>query len=315
VLVVAVGTGIGVRLVDGKDNAGPPEPATRVDIPMPIAYPEREALPDLGDTPGPLAVVWLAPRAGTTTIEVVGLVAATGTFGTLPIDLPEIPDDPENPVTAPWAAIELSPDGRRIAYASDGPLVVRDLVSGEEHAWAFEFGTRGVDGWVDATHVFGRVADDSDADGWVWEPGSTPTLVDFYSVAYGESGLSVPIQGGGPRSCSSPTMQDVQFRQENGGGWAGAFEVPVLCSVLGITDSGLVLGHWKDRQDGNGTVVALDIKAADPPIRELAPARPSAAEFEDPALRQVVATPGAPDRVSFASELIAQALESAGGAS
>jgi hypothetical protein len=315
-VVGAVGTGIGVRLADGRDNVADPEPAATVDIALPIDYPEGEALPDLGNTPGPLAAIWLAPRAGATTIEVVGLVAETGTFGTLPIDLPDIPDDPENPVPAPWLAIELSPDGRRIAYNlyPEEGLVVRDLVSGEEHVSAFEFGIRNLDGWVDATHLFGHVGGGSDAEGWVWEPGSTPTLVDFYSVSYGESGLSVAINGGGRGDCQPPLLQDVQFRQENGEEWAGAFEVPVLCNVLGVTDSGLVLGRWKDPQDGNGTVVALDVKAADPPL-ELVPARPSAAEFEDLALRQVVATPGGPERVMFATELIAQALGAAGGAS
>jgi hypothetical protein len=316
-VVGVVGTGIGVRLADGDARRSDPQPARSMGVTLPIDYPVGEDLPELGDTPGPLAAIWLAPRAGGTTIDVVGLVAETGKFGTLPIEVPDIPDDPENPVTAPWAAIELSPDGRRVAYSlePEEPLVVRDLVSGEEQGSAFEFGIRTLDGWVDDTHVFGRVGDGSDGDGWVWEPGGTPRLVDFYSVSYGESGLAVPVNGGGPRSCSSPTLQDVDVRQESGGGWAGAFEVPVLCNVLGITDTGLVLGHWKDRQSGNGTVVALDVKAADPAIGELSPARPSAAEFEDPALRQVVAVPGGPDRVGFATELIARALASAGGAS
>ena len=60
--------------------------------------------------------------------------------------------------------------------------------------------------------------------------------------------------------------------------------MPVLCDVLGITPSGILLGHWNsdrlpgdwnDPDDGNGTVVALDINGADAP-------------FEDPALRRVV---------------------------
>lgn len=316
-VVGAVGTGIGARLADGGDKRADLEPAATVDISLPIDYPEGEALPDLGDTPGPLAAVWLAPRAGGTAIEVVGLVAETGTFGTLPIDLNFFPDDPQNPVPAPSAAIELSPDGRRIAYNTypDEGLVVHDLVSGEEHAWEFDFGIRTLNGWVDDTHLLGLVGGGTDADGWVWEPGRTPTLVDFYSVPYGESRLSIAVGGGGPRECSSPTLADVQFRQENGGGWAGAFEVPVLCDVLGITDSGSVLGHWKDPQDGNRTVIALDVKAADPPLGELGPARPGAAAFEDPAWRQVVATPGGPERVTFATGLIAQALEADGGAS
>jgi len=308
-----VGTGVGVRLVD-RDDAARPEPAAPVDISLPIDYPEGEALPDLGDSPGALAAVWLAPRPGATTIEVVGLVAGTGMFGTLPIDLHAIPDDPENPVPAYGASFELSPDGRRVAYDLGEGLVVRDLVSGEEQVAASEFGIGGAYGWVDDTHLFGRVPGGTDAEGWVWEPGSAPTFVDFYSVPYGESGLSVAIGGGGPWSCSSPTLADVEFRQENGGQWAGSFEVPVLCDVLGITSSGLVLGHWRDRQDGNGTVVALDVKAADLPLGEH-PARPSAADLDDPALREVVVLPGGPEPVTFAADLIGEALDAAGGAS
>jgi hypothetical protein len=50
--------------------------------------------------------------------------------------------------------------------------------------------------------------------------------------------------------------------------------------------------------DGDGAVVALDARGV-----------------EDPALRQVVATAGAPLRVTFATDLIAEALDLAGGAS
>jgi hypothetical protein len=317
VLVVgAVGTGIGVRLVDGTGKAADPEPATPVNISLPITYPEGETLPDLGDAPGPLAAIWLAPRRGTPTIEVVGLVAGTGTFGTLPIDLPRVADDPENPFPAPGVGLELSPDGRRIVYSTpaDDGLVVRDLVSGEEQFLAFDFGIRTLDGWVDDTHLLGRVGGGFDADGWVWEPGSAPTLVDFYSVSHGESGLGVPINGGGRSDCSAPTLQDVRFRAEHGGQWAGAFDVPGLCDVLGITDSGSVLGHWRDPGDGNGTVVALNVRAADPPLG-VHPARMGAADFADPAQRHVIAAAGGPQRVVFATGLIAQAIEDEGGAS
>jgi hypothetical protein len=122
-----------------------------------------------------------------------------------------------------------------------------------------------------------------------------------YLEGYGGRDLRVATEGGGPRSCSSPTFR------ENG----GFFEVPVLCDVLGVIGSEILLGHWNsdrlpgdwnDPNDGNGTVVALDIRGADVP-------------FEDPALRHVVATAGAPQRVTFATELIGEALDADGGGS
>ena len=61
-------------------------------------------------------------------------------------------------------------------------------------------------------------------------------------------------------------------------------------------------GDWNDPNDGNGTVVALDIRGAD-------------SSFEDPALRRVVATAEAPERVTFATDLIGDALDVEGGAS
>jgi hypothetical protein len=316
-VVGAVGTGIGVRLAEGADRRSDREPVGTLGIALPIEYPVGAKLPDLGRTPGPLAAVWLVPRPDGRAPGLVGLVAETGRFGTLPIDLRSNPDDPENPVPSPETTFELSPDGRRIAYAPYPAenLVVRDLVSGEEDVSAFPFGIRGVDGWVDSAHLFGRVGGGSDGDGWVWEPGTAPTLVDYYSVSYGESDLSVPIRGGGPWECSSPTLQDVSFRQENGGDWAGAFGVPVLCDVLGVTDSRIVFGHRKNPQDGNKTVVALDIDRADPPLDRLGPAELGAAEFDDPALRPVLVTPRAPGRVSLATDLIGEAIDAAGGAS
>ncbi len=83
-VVGAVGTGIGVRLADG-DRSGP-APAGTVGIVLPIEYPVGEELPDLGDAPGPLAAIWV-DLAGGGAPEAVGLVAETGTFGTLPIDM------------------------------------------------------------------------------------------------------------------------------------------------------------------------------------------------------------------------------------
>src|SRR5512139_1287547 len=56
VLVVgAVGTGIGVRIVDRGAHRSAPPPAGPVHIAVPIQYPVGEKLPDLGGTPGPLA--------------------------------------------------------------------------------------------------------------------------------------------------------------------------------------------------------------------------------------------------------------------
>ena len=92
-VVGAVGTGIGVRLADGDGNRSDLAPAGTVGIGLPIEYPVGEELPDLGNTPGPLAAIWMVPRVGGGAPEAVGLVAETGTFGTLPINLPH--DDPE----------------------------------------------------------------------------------------------------------------------------------------------------------------------------------------------------------------------------
>lgn len=311
-VVSAVGTGIGVRLADGGD-ARLVEPVGTVDITLPIEYPVGEGLPDLGDTPGPLAAVWVAPRAGGGAPEVVGLVAETGTFGTIPIELL----DWDNPAPEYWPNFELSPDGRRIAYhlsPAEG-LVVRDLVSGSEYSWDSELGVRSMTGWIDADHLFGMVTPGGSAEGWLWKPGTAPERVDWYSVSYGDSGLSVPLNGLGPRSCSPPVLQDIKLREMNGQ-WAGSFEVPVLCDVVEITNSGMVLGHWKDQRDGNETVVALDVEGADPPLgTAVGPADPGAAVFDDPVLRHVVVTAGAPDRVTFATNLIHEALDSDGGAS
>lgn len=287
-------------------------------ISLPIEYPVGTELPDLGETPGPLAAVWVAHRESGGAPELVGLVAETGRFGTLPIELPAgaygygvddlRPDD--------WPTFALSPDGRRIHYllAPDEGIVVRDLVSGETYSWDYELGARGGGHWVDADHFLGLVYPGSDADGYLWKPGTPPERVDWYSVPHGNSGLSASLGG----DCSGvPTIQDVEFREMNGGDWAGAFDVPVLCDVVGVTNSGLVLGHWKDQRDGNGTVVALDVMGADPPLgtATLGPASPDAAVFDDPGLRRVVVTAGAPARVTLATNLIEDALGVGGGGS
>ena len=69
--------------------------------------------------------------------------------------------------------------------------------------------------------------------------------------------------------------------------------MPVLCDVVGVIGSEIALTH-----DGDGAVVALDVRGV-----------------EDPALRHVVATAGAPLRVTFATDLIGAALDADGGAS
>ena len=180
-VVGAVGTGIGVRLADGDDNRSGPAPAGTVGIALPIEYPVGEELPDLGDTPGPLAAIWLVPRAGRGAPEAVGLVAETGTFGTLPIDVSNNSDaDPY--VGAP----ELSPDGRMIAYTSRSPRRADRPRSGERRevlAHCSEFETRDGFTWVDATHLVGHVAGGTDGDGWVWQPGTAPKLVNAVTYA------------------------------------------------------------------------------------------------------------------------------------
>ena len=69
--------------------------------------------------------------------------------------------------------------------------------------------------------------------------------------------------------------------------------LPVLCDVVGVLSPEVALTH-----DENGAVVALDVHGV-----------------EDPALRHVVATAGGPLRVTFATDLIGEALDIEGGAS
>ena len=197
------------------------------------------------------------------------------------------------------AYFALSPDGRRIAYDTPADeLVVRDLVSGESYSPAFDFEIRRADDgpytWVDATHLVGHhlAGGGGEGDGWVWQPGTAPKMVNL--MAY----LGTPYLGphagvfehpwfltllpkGDPRTCLS--LRDV----------GPGKPMPVLCDLVGVIGPEVALTH-----DGDGTVVALDIHGV-----------------EDPALRHVVATAGAPERVTFATDLVGAALATDGGAS
>lgn len=315
-IVVALTAGLGGLLRADRVPADqpPPAPAGTADIALPIEYPAGKALPDLGDAPGPLAAVWLVARGAGNPPVAVGLVAQTGKFGTLPIDVFHYEDEVDDEMR-----VALSADGRKLAYFSPKPeLIVHDLVTGESSSplSESEIKTRTGSTWVDATHLFGLVADGSDADGWVWEPGTAPKLVDTYAFAEGFD-LWVSQHGSGPlpwpddASCTSPILLDATGEYGDfTPGWGYTLEVPVLCDVLGIIDSEILLGHWNsdrmpgdwnDPNDGNGTVVALDIRGADK-------------AFEDPSLRRVVASAGAPLRVAFAADLIGEALDADGGA-
>jgi hypothetical protein len=313
-VVGTVGTGVGLQLSDRDrfDLA----PATTVAFSLPIQYPTGAALPELGDSPGPLAAVWLVPREGGGAPEAVGLVARTGRFGTLSIDLPH--DDPEAPENV---RVALSPDGRRLAYtfmtsppgAQDGVLqpVVHDLVSGETVTSAFGFGTRVGGFWVDDNHLFGLVAGGSDGDGWLWEPGEAPTRVNPYRVPYTGSDVAVASwpalgpptnYGDDPQSCSTLNVYDAKTL--NG----PPADVPALCNLLGVIGPDTLLGHRKDRTNGEVTVVAEEFHAA-------APFCPSIQRCElpvDDAHRRLVVASGAPERVTFASALIGQALRTGG---
>jgi len=300
VLVVgAVGAGIGVRVVDGDGDRSVPEPVGPVVVALPIEYPVGRELPDLGDAPGPLAGIWLTPHeGGGGALGAVGLVAETGRFGTLPIDV-------SRRYMAPDAYFALSPDGRRIAYHTPtDELVVRDLVTGDSSSLAFDSfrPLRPDDGpytWVDATHLVGHRASGgpgswvSEADGWVWQPGTAPKRVDL--MAYPGSPYLGPHAGvyEHPWFLTLPSQEDprecLSLRWDRSVGKP----VPVLCDVVGVIGPEIALTH-----DGDGAVVALDSKGV-----------------ENPALRDVVATAGAPLRVTFATDLIGQSLDAEGGAS
>ncbi|MFC5178213.1 hypothetical protein [Nocardioides taihuensis] len=295
VVVGAVGIGIGVRLADGDGNRPDVAPAESNGITLPIEYPAGEELPDLGETPGPLAAVWLSPGAEGGIYatdggapEAVGLVAATGKFGTLPIDVSFNLDDAFD------AGIALSPDGRRIAYTSPtGELVARDVVTGDIYQPAFEFGVRAGYTWVDATHLVGHVAAGSDADGWTWEPGTAPRLVDLYTYPGSSSlGTSAGIDPWYDERSVDHTCQPA-FQDRK-----GPFYELVLCDVVGVIGSETVLTH-----DGNGRVVAVERPSADYPFEDPAPQ-------VDAPVREVVDTAGSGPlmRVRFATDLIGEAL-------
>ena len=298
-VVGAAGTGIGARLADGDNSRSDIEPAGTVGISLPIEYPVGEELPDLGDTPGPLAAIWFVPRGGGGAPEVVGLVAETQEFGTLPIDVSR--------GFARGTYFPLSADGRRIAYDTpEDEVVVRDLVSGESYVLTFEDfkpdfePTEGYT-WVDATHLVGQADMDADgwvndAEGWAWEPGTAPKEVDV--IAYVGSPYLGPYAGTDPWFL---TFDPEDTDNPDTAGWSclslqdlgGDEPWPVLCDVVGVLSPEVALTH-----DENGAVVALDVHGV-----------------EDPALRHVVATAGGPLRVTFATDLIGEALDIEGGAS
>jgi hypothetical protein len=333
-VVAAVATGIGVRLADSGDDRSGPAPAAGIDgIILPIEYPAGQQLPDLGDAPGPLAAVWVTPSEGGGAPEVVGLVAETGVFGTLPID-PVV--DVENTSDDPGVA--LSPDGRRVAHNSrngeEVEAVVHDLVTGRKAFPTIENASLSVYDWIDATHLYGSPGDPdgdgwvNDGDGWVWEPGKAAKLVSLLDSSdqpylgsgwpYAGTKLIIRFQGPGTCAKSPPLVSEAASTQE--------FEVPMFCDVLGVIGSEILLGDWNpegvaggssDPEYAKGTVVALDIRGTDLPyLNPEAPRGPDADHaLEDPARRHAVVTAGAPHRVAFATDLIGRALESSGGAS
>lgn len=315
VLVVGtVGSGIGVRILGGDDrgDAFDPAPAGTVDISLPIDYPVGEELPDLGDTPGRLVAIWATPRESGDAAEVVGLVAGTGTFGTLTIDTPG------DGYAAADPGVMLSPDGRRIAYLTpQDEVVVHDLVTGAEESPSIEGKGLAPFAWIDADHLVGHLSSPGwrDTAGFVWEPGTEARPVDLgsypgqpylgYGWPYGGGELMIPTQGG--TLCEPPRFLEASSTGPNYSG----FDVPVLCDVVGVAGSDILLGHWNpDHLAGDatlpkyaeGTLVALDVQGADRP-------------YLDPARRHVVVDAGAPRRVTFATDLIAQALDTVRGAS
>lgn len=295
VLVGTMGAGVGVGLSgDGQRRSGPaPATVPRDGFALPIEFPVGRELPQLGEAPGPLAAVWLAPTASGEASEAIGLVAESGVFGTLPIVAyyPAFAD----------AGAALSPDGRRLAYQdSTGELVVRDLVSGDSYSSGPGLDIQPRYFWINSTMLVGRVVGERDRDGWVWQPDRALRLIDERTyefptsdeVWFGRPHVAGPgtrdwwvaVPGGGPASCTAPMM----------GNWGERFEIPELCDILGFLPFDVLLGHQNSEypadsanQDAqsDGTVVALDHGQV-----------------------QVVVVPGAPDRVAFARDLIAEAL-------
>ncbi|GAB3766972.1 hypothetical protein FB382_001722 [Nocardioides ginsengisegetis] len=290
-VVGALGAGIGLRLAGGAGDHSRVEPAGTLGFTLPLNYPGRADLPRLGAAPGPLAALWLTPPSGGRVPQVVALVAETGTFGTLSLDLPRY----DSEVTGQDVA--LSADGRRVAYLSPTrDLVVHDLVTGDDVRPAIQ--TRPGFTWVDATHLFGHDgARGGDADAWVWQPGTEPRLVDYYAFTAGFALVPPEPVLEHPDCSTPPTVTDSTGRlgTENPQG-GSEFQVPWLCDVLGVIGTHTLLGH-----DPNDQVVALDVH--DGPA------------FSDPNLRQVVALQGAPLRATFATDLIGEALTPQGGVS
>jgi hypothetical protein len=130
----------------------------------------------------------------------------------------------------------------------------------------------------------------------------------FLGAQYKDNGLEVSSSGD-PYSCSPPILE----RAGTGSRQLGRVAVPVLCDVLYIGNE-FVLGHGKDERDHNWTVVALDVRHIRIPTSDSEPAQPDT-QFDDPALRRVVVTAGAPEHVSLATDLVGDALRTQWGAS
>ena len=327
VLVGAAGTGLGVRLADGGDDVlaasvddrsvGPPAPTWTDGVVLPIEYPVGQELPDLGETPGPVAAIWVIPRAGDAPPEVVGVAAETGKFGTLPIDL-SLPDS-----AAPFATgVALSPDGYKVAYRSTTQeLVIRDLASGESSSPMTGIETGDAFTWYDevglgyggpgpeVVPLIGHVAGGTDDDGWRWDPGEAPQLINLSEHMWGPSTLLQPLgnrdigvkrQGGGPRSCSPPTVANHHEQ----------WDVAGLCDVLHLAEAlpqgnradTVWLGH-RSYPTNNPSVVAVDVLWGHPgPYPGYEGVEP-----------RLIVTAGAPERVTFATKLVGEALGAEAG--
>jgi hypothetical protein len=102
--------------------------------------------------------------------------------------------------------------------------------------------------------------------------------------------------GGSPSKCSAPVI----------GNHSSQFEIPALCDLLvighnelwGHWNSDRLPGAWGEANDGNGTVVALG-----PWSGHVTPSPSKVLE---------VVAAGAPDRVTFAVDLIRAELDAGG---